>query len=269
VEGTRLFKDIAPGAASSSPSQFIVVDGSLYFVADDQVHGEEPWTARSMDPSRTFLVRDFVPGPESSYARLLAGLHGELFLTIHPADRFDDLELWRTDGWPHAAVRVRRFTSTVPGLPELFTAQSAVTADGLLYFVIQPFSDTGPGAGFAQLWRTDGTTKGTRFLHLGLTYGDEGPTPELFAVDETVLFASWDDLDLYDPQQHGQELWRSTGTTSGTRLLQDLRPGRDSSHPSSFVRAGGFVYFVALEASGTTFRLWALPEESVRCPRPL
>ncbi|KFA89423.1 hypothetical protein Q664_34875 [Archangium violaceum Cb vi76] len=264
TKGTRLFKDIAPGPANSYPFQLTVVDNSLYFVADDQVHGEEPWTTRSMDPARTFLVKDFVPGPGSSHSRLLAGLHGDLYLTLHPADEFNDLELWRTDGWPHATVRVKRFSSPDPLFAELWSPEAAITAGNRLYFLVQPLSTTGPGAGLAQLWRTNGTSQGTRFLTERLTFGDEGPIPELFAVDDTVLFPSWDNLELDDPRQHGQELWRTEGSVSSTRLLQDLRPGPESSYPSEFVRAGRYVYFITQDVF-RTYRLWALPVESVRC----
>lgn len=42
-ESTRLFQDIRPGAASSSPEQLFAVDNELVFTADDGLHGIEPW----------------------------------------------------------------------------------------------------------------------------------------------------------------------------------------------------------------------------------
>ncbi len=41
--GTRLLQDIAPGPASSNPEELTVVNGRLYFSADDRVHGRELW----------------------------------------------------------------------------------------------------------------------------------------------------------------------------------------------------------------------------------
>jgi ELWxxDGT repeat protein len=264
--GTRLFKDIAPGSASSYPSQMIVAGDGLFFVANDQVHGEELWTARSLNPARTSLVKDFVQGSNSSYSRPVAALHDELYFTLHPADQFSDLELWRTDGSMSGTVLVKRFSSPNPTYVE-FWSWPGLAVGNRVYVVIQPLSTMGPGAGNAQLWITDGTSSGTTYLTEPLTYGDEGPIPELFAVEQTLLFGALDNVPIGEPAQHGRELWRSQGTASSTRLLQDLQPGPEWGDPSSFARAGSYVYFLALDAS-RTYRLWALPVESVRCSSP-
>ncbi len=42
-QGTSLVADIAPGPAGSYPYAMALVNGRLYFGADDQVHGREPW----------------------------------------------------------------------------------------------------------------------------------------------------------------------------------------------------------------------------------
>jgi ELWxxDGT repeat protein len=46
-------------------------------------------------------------------------------------------------------------------------------------------------------------------------------------------------------EANGLELWRTDGTASGTRLLEDLVPGPDSSSPRSFTVAGDRLFFVA------------------------
>jgi ELWxxDGT repeat protein len=47
TSGTRastwLVRDIAPGPASSNPSDFVVVGEQTFFVADDGMHGRELW----------------------------------------------------------------------------------------------------------------------------------------------------------------------------------------------------------------------------------
>jgi ELWxxDGT repeat protein len=42
--GTRLLQDIAPGAASSIPHAFTIAGSQIFFVADDNQHGEELWS---------------------------------------------------------------------------------------------------------------------------------------------------------------------------------------------------------------------------------
>ncbi len=263
--GTHVFKDIAPGSASSSPSQLMVADGTLYFVADDQLHGQELWAARSLNPAHTSMVRDFVPGLGWSRPTLFAELHGRLYFTIHPADQPSDLELWRTDGLPRGTVRVKRIHSADPEFEELSAREAFPVGNGVrsalalgnsVYFVIQPIGTMGPWAGTAQLWVTDGTSRGTRSVTEGLSFGDMGPIPELLAAHRTLLFASWDEL-------HGRELWSSQGTASSTCLLQDLLPGPGWSYPFSFVQAGHTLYFLAADASYGD-RLWALPVKSLR-----
>src|SRR5438309_6535137 len=43
----------------------------------------------------------------------------------------------------------------------------------------------------------------------------------------------------------GVELWKSDGTSSGTVLVRDIRPGGASSNPTSLVNVNGTLFFVA------------------------
>ncbi|HPF37635.1 MAG TPA: thrombospondin type 3 repeat-containing protein [Phycisphaerae bacterium] len=44
---------------------------------------------------------------------------------------------------------------------------------------------------------------------------------------------------------HGVELWRTDGTTGGTFMIRDIRPGRSGSNPREITALNGVVYFVA------------------------
>jgi ELWxxDGT repeat protein len=62
--GTHPFVDLRPGdAASSLPTNMTVLGDKLYFVADDGVHGSEPWKVFEDRPRR---VADIVPGGGSA-----------------------------------------------------------------------------------------------------------------------------------------------------------------------------------------------------------
>ena len=43
----------------------------------------------------------------------------------------------------------------------------------------------------------------------------------------------------------GSELWWTDGTTAGTRLVRDIRPGRGDSSPALLGVVSGVVYFAA------------------------
>lgn len=75
-----------------------------------------------------------------------------------------------------------------------------------------------------QLWRTDGTVKGT--VMLTHVRSPVGANPQDLTVANGVLFFA-----ARDPL-HGQELWKSDGTAAGTGMVRDIvrRAGRLGSH---------------------------------------
>jgi ELWxxDGT repeat protein len=63
--GTALVADINPGANSSYPAGFYVLNNELYFTADNGIVGTELWKTDG-SPVGTVLVKDINPGPNSS-----------------------------------------------------------------------------------------------------------------------------------------------------------------------------------------------------------
>jgi ELWxxDGT repeat protein len=97
-----------------------------------------------------------------------------------------------------------------------------------------------------ELWRSDGTRRGTRMVK-DIAPGRPGSFPEnLTAVGKTLYFTARDGV-------HGAELWRSNGTARGTTLVKDIVPGRAAYSLGSFTNVAGTLFFVATEApqSGT------------------
>src|SRR5215469_16435581 len=87
-----------------------------------------------------------------------------------------------------------------------------------------------PGHG-RQLWRTNGTARGTVMLtHVP---GPAGADPQDLTVADGVLFFS-----ATDPR-HGRELWKSNGAAAGTVMVSDIAPGRASSNPEHITYAVG------------------------------
>lgn len=91
--GTRVARDIFPGAQTSDPQFLTDVSGTAFFVADDGAHGRELW-ASDGTAAGTRLVRDIAEG--DSAPQELYNVNGILFFTAD--DGVHGRELWRSDG---------------------------------------------------------------------------------------------------------------------------------------------------------------------------
>jgi ELWxxDGT repeat protein len=177
--GTRMVKDINPGLASGFPDAWmgnlIAVGGTLFFMADDGVHGLELWKSDGTEEG-TFMVKDINPGPASSVemrppvaaAQLgrvphrgstlqrqglgsdtLAAVNGTLFFSAD--DGVHGYELWKSDGTAAGTVLVK---DIAPGDRDGNPSRLA-NFNGTLYFAACD------GVHRKQLWKSDGTRAGT------------------------------------------------------------------------------------------------------------
>ena len=89
-----------------------------------------------------------------------------------------------------------------------------------------------------ELWRSDGTARGTRMvkdINPGTGWSN---ISGITAVNGAVFFSADDGV-------HGAELWRSDGTARGTRMVRDIRAGSQGSGPFYLTNVGGTLYFTA------------------------
>ncbi len=141
------------------PSPLAWAGGKLLLIANDRVHGPEPWV---LDAGVPRMVRDVRPGPEGSlapfsfYSRFMLATVGsrQLFLAD---DGVDGLELWASDATEAGTVRI---SNLAPGaadaqLEGLVGYTRHHVLDGKLYF--RNWSATSGQS----LWRSDGTAAGT------------------------------------------------------------------------------------------------------------
>ena len=233
--GTHPFSETLPGLPE--PMQ-LAAGSSLLFIAASS----ELW-ATAGDAASTEQLADVV-------ARDLASAGPLLFFSGD--DGSTGPEIWVSDGTPGGTERV---LDLLPG-PEGALAPIGGS--------ISPFPP-GPGiAGVAsppsaffvaddgvhghELWWSDGTEAGTRFLG-DLRPGPLGSEPRyLTVIGSAAFFVANDGI-------HGAELWRSDGTQAGTFLLSDLEPGPGSSIPDSLTAVYGDLFFSAWR-SGAGRALW-------------
>jgi uncharacterized repeat protein (TIGR01451 family) len=200
--GTAMVNDVNPGDAGSAPSWLTAVGSTLFFSADDGVHGAELWKSDGT-ATGTVLVKDVFPGAGGSAPVPPLGPYGEESLD-RPApyaalgdvllfaanDGVHGLELWRSDGTEAGTVLVKDIAPGASGSnPDHMTVHH-----GVLYFTA---SD---GTSGYELWRSDGTAPGTALV------GDVAPGPE----GSSPLWITSTPSRLYfvaDDGTSGYELW--------------------------------------------------------------
>lgn len=192
-------------------------------------------------------------------------------------------ELWKTDGTPGGAVRVK---DIAPG-PATSSPQQFTNVGGILYFTAND------GVSGAELWKSDGTEAGTlrvKDIRAGAASSEVSSITNVggvlfFAANDgvsgqqlwksngtevgtvrvatTLSFDSVSNLKelnglLYFSGSNGNlgsELWKSDGTALGTVLVEDIRVGTNSSSPSSLTNVSGTLYFAANDGTNGV-ELW-------------
>jgi ELWxxDGT repeat protein len=254
--GTQMVVDIGPpggpDGAGSDPRELTEVGGTLFFVVLSEGAGspfgdnlDELWRSDGT-AAGTKLVRRVGPDPTDPAYPLrwwppseLTSVGSTLFFEV--SDDTHGIEPWRSDG---TAAGTRLVRDIYPGLNPIRGSRNnpappreLTNVAGMLYFTAYE-----PTHGY-ELWRSDGTWKGTRIVRDILPGSQPDPktrTPEEFtAVGRTLFFVADDGV-------HGRELWRSNGTAAGTRMVRDIAP--DSGFlrmPRQLANIAGRLFFNA------------------------
>lgn len=121
IVGTRLIKDIRPGPEGSAPGALAVLNGRVFFAADNGGGmGRELWVTDGTALG-TRLLKDLERGPGSSSPEGLTSLQGALFFSAQTAGR--GRELWVSNG---------TVLGTVP-LPELNPGPASSSPSGFVH----------------------------------------------------------------------------------------------------------------------------------------
>ncbi|NVJ21860.1 MULTISPECIES: ELWxxDGT repeat protein [Myxococcus] len=265
--GTRLLKEIIPGAVGSHPTWFTTVGSRVFFAADDPVAGRELFVTDGT-VGGTRRVKDIWPGAVGSFPNELFAFNGLLYFAA--GDPTHGRELWRSDGSAAGTFMVEDFE---PGIEDSSPHRFTLGGDGSLYFLasyrgvitILLRSDGGPGADEVFRMSSDHgfqlplVAVGSKlFFAVGVSHSggamlmvtDGGAPPvmlrqfgmvgEMAGVGGRLLFSAAMGMDSDD-----MELWRSDGTASGTVLVEDILPGPMGSNPDHFTVLGNQLFFAA------------------------
>jgi len=243
--GTVLVKDIASGANGSSPGQFVVLNNKVLFTTVNALFQFSIYSTDGTGAGTT-LVKSFALGsfPLLSFSVII---NNKLFFNATTAA--SGSELWSTDG---TTAGTALFDDINPGpassgaflLPDFLSfVQGGNYQTHLFNGKIFFMADDGTHG--SELWITDGTLAGTKMVKdinpgadSSLNTGSGEFSVSWFYTSTTFYFSANDGT-------HGNELWKTDGTSANTSLVEDLNPGSGDSDPFMFMFLSNHIYLTA------------------------
>jgi len=248
-KGTRLLREVCPGACAGVISVWPVYRGRLYFVGSDS-QGSAVWAT---DGTAAGTRKAADPCPEGCFLHHAWTFHLGTRLVFATQQGPGPRAVWSTDGTAAGTVRLT-------GPEQAYAGPGAVLNGSLLFGLSEERDGT-------ELWRTDGTAAGTRQV-ADINSADLGGSyPQgLRALGGEAVFG------VYAPDP---ELWKSDGTEPGTGRIRTL-PSEEADNTllvgTSGVAAGRLFFFlhkdrnpVLWRTDGTEEGTFPLAEALPRC----
>jgi trimeric autotransporter adhesin len=248
-----LVSSILSGASSTfAVRQIFVLDGPILFqgrlyfsgvLPNDTTSGVELWVSDGTAGGTKMLV-DLDPAmhgfhdPVSSAPRFFDVAGDRL---VFAAMKNGRVGLWATDGTPGG--------TTVIHEPLLKLNRGVALGSNLIFAATD-------GRHGIELWRTNGRREGTALIADINPAGDSMPR-WLTRLGSEVYFSarerpvdfecSCDHWELYETcgRPCSGELWKTDGTTAGTRMVKDIRPGPAGGAPYLIRSAEESLFFYA------------------------
>lgn len=263
VGGEELLGDLCPGACGIGLAGWVERDGALWFLTQESGKTPVLWTSDGT-PSGTRRIADLCDDlglcgfADFSYAFLTLSPSGQDF--ILGVSIADVRTLYRTDGTPEGTEVLHRFAT--PALaPEAAPQGGRGRQAAVEFFLGRPepaaarIAEAGEPLFFLDgydLWTSDGTPEGTRFVRNVRSLIGLSTYPQSVLVAGGVWYAIFDNGDWL----------RSDGTAAGTFPL----PAVASQFRPTLAQIGAVVFAVTTNG---VWRAGATAESTVRIDGPL
>ncbi len=243
--GTKLFMDVEPGAASSSPYWLApLANGKIVFTRYKSGSGTEPWVTDGTTAG-TFMLKDIRAGSLSSFPYQLVANRAGTKVFFRANDGINGSEPWVTDGTSTGTVLLKDiYKGSFSSNPSYFTPV------GTTKVVFQASDFDGTTRHGYELWVSDGTSAGTMLVKD--VYAGSFSGTNLYpgvSLGSKVLFQG-------RTSANGYEAWITDGTAAGTMLLKDIVTGSGSAYLYESIVAGGKAWFVN-RGGGLTYEIWS------------
>lgn len=198
--GTYMLKDINVGSAPSTPMNFCVLNGNLYFKADlgNGNNEGELWVTDGT-AGGTVLVKNIYPAYDAAIDHMTV-YNGSLYFTA--TDGVNGYELWKSDG---TTAGTQLFKDINPGSGGSY-CEAFTVFNNKLYF------SSNDGTNGADMWQSDGTAIGT------IPFLDDNSNvvsnPAYFTVFGSHLY-----FRATAGNSMGDQLFTTTGTSASTHSL--------------------------------------------------
>ena len=203
------------------PQKIVTSENYLYFTVKPSWNIVELWRGDGTDAG-TVKIKAFEEIND------LTTVGDNVFLSVNGLH-----DLWFSDGTPEGTKEI----TSVPFIQQSnYNNTGMVALKDKLVFVASTFKSG------TEIWVSDGTAEGTYQIKDIYEGEQNGADSNLGVFDHTIL----NDIIYFSANDgiHGNELWRTDGTTEGTYLVKDINDDK-YSYPSYFTNDSERVYFSA------------------------